>query len=42
MPQTNHQKSAQNSDKSSYYQRVLMVELLRSFPIGHQSQQSSE
>ena len=40
--QTNHPKSAQNSEKSSYYQRVLTEELLRTFSFGHCSRQSSE
>jgi len=30
---TNHQKSAQNSEKSSYSQRVLTEKLLRIFPL---------
>jgi len=42
LPQTNHPKSAQNSEKSSYYQRVLTEELLRTFSFGHYSRQSSE
>jgi len=33
--QTNHPKSAQNSEKSSYYQRVLTEALLRTFSFGH-------
>jgi len=33
LPQTNHPKSAQNSEKSSYYQRVLTEELLRTFSL---------
>ena len=40
--QTNHPKSVQNSEKSSYYQRVLAEELLRTFCCGHHSRQSSE
>jgi len=40
LPQTNHPKSAQNSEKSSYYQRVLTEELLRNFSFGHHSRQS--
>jgi len=40
--QTNHPKSAQNSGKSSYYQRVLTEELLQTFSVGHHSCQSSE
>ena len=40
--QTNHPKSAQNCEKSSYYQRVLTEELLRTFFFGHHSRQSSE
>jgi len=39
---TNHPKSAQNSEKSSYYQHVLTEELLRTFSFAHHSQQSSE
>jgi len=31
LPQTSHPKSAKNSEKSSYYQRVLTEELLRTF-----------
>jgi len=31
LSQTNHPKSAQNSEKSSYYERVLTEELLRTF-----------
>jgi len=42
LPQTNHPKSARNSEKSSYYQRVLTEELLRTFSFGHHSRQSSE
>jgi len=37
---TNHPKSAHNSEKSSYYQRVLTEELLRTFSCGHHSHQS--
>jgi len=40
--QTNHPKSAQNSEKSSYYQRVLTEKLLRTFSFGDHSGQSSE
>jgi len=36
------QKSAQSSEKSSYYQRVLVEELLRTFSFGYHSRQSSE
>jgi len=42
LPQTRHPKSAQNSEKSSYYQRVQKEELLRTFSFGHYSRQSSE
>jgi len=42
LPQTNHPKSAQNSEKRSYYQRVLTEELLRTFSFGHYSRQNSE
>jgi len=42
LPQTNHPKSSQNSEKSSYYQRVLTEELLRTFSFGDHSRQSSE
>jgi len=42
LQQTNHPKSAQNSEKSSYYQCVLTEELLRTFSFGHHSRQSSE
>jgi len=31
--QTNHPKSAQNSEKSSYYQRVLTEALAKLFPL---------
>jgi len=40
--QTNHPKSAQNSEKSSDYKRVLTEELLRTFSFGHHLHQSSE
>jgi len=40
--QTNHPKPAQNSEKSSDYQRVLTEGLLRTFSFGHHSRQSSE
>jgi len=40
--QRNHSKSAQNSEKSNYYQRVLTKELLRTFSFGHHSRQRSE
>jgi len=33
LPQTNHPKSTQNSEDSSYYQCVRTEELLRSFPL---------
>ena len=33
LPQTNHPKSTQNSEKSSYYQCVCTEELLWSFPL---------
>jgi len=36
------QKSVQKSGKSSYYQRALTEELLRTFSFGHHSRQSSE
>jgi len=39
IPQTNHPKSAQNSEKSNYYQRVLTEELLQTFSFGHHSRQ---
>ena len=42
LPQTNHPKSAQNSEKSSYYQLVLTEELLRTFFFCHNSRQSSK
>ena len=42
LPQTNHPKSAQNSEKNNYYQRVLTKELLRTFSFGHLLRQSSE
>jgi len=42
LPQTNHPKSAQNSEKSSYYQHVLTEELLQTFSFGHHSRQCSE
>jgi len=41
-PQTNHPKSAQNREKSSYYQRVRTEDLLQIFSFGHHSGQSSE
>ena len=37
LPQTDHPKSSQNSEKSSYYQRVLTEELLRAFSFGDRS-----
>jgi len=40
--QTNHPKSAQNSEKGGYWQRVLTKELLRTFSFGHHSRQSNE
>jgi len=40
--QTNHPKSVQISEKSSYYQRVLTEELFRTFSFGYHSCQSSE
>ena len=42
LPQANNPKSAQNSEKSSCYQRVLTEELLITFSFGHHSSQSSE
>jgi len=42
LPQTNHPNSAKNSEKSSYYQRVLTEVLLRTFSFGHHSRQSSK
>jgi len=40
--QKNHQKSAQNSEKSSYYQCVRTEKLKQTFSFGHHSRQSSE
>jgi len=42
LQQTNHPKSSQNIEKSSYYQRVLTEELLRTFSFGDHSRQSSK
>jgi len=38
----NQSKSTQNSEKSSYYQRVRTEKLRRAFSFGHHSRQSSE
>jgi len=39
---TNHPKLARTCEKSSYYERVVTEELLRTFSFGHHSRQSSE
>jgi len=42
LPQKNHPKSTQNSEKSSFYQCVRTEKLKRPFSFSHHSRQSSE
>jgi len=42
LPQKDHPKSTQNSEKRCYYQRVRTEKLKPTFSFGHHSRQSSE